>query len=160
MPGQKRSVSEEQKNRQHRRTEQEQTESFKADLPGKALMLGDPRLAHPANAVRRAQLLRAGQKALGNRAVQRMLLSKLDIAPGKRKLQKLVDPSTKAVRRSPEPHVRRQPTEEEEERLQAQPLAAPAVSQGMRQTERDEAELSSQIKPIATPDQTAVQKQI
>jgi hypothetical protein len=161
VPGQKRSVSEEQENRRQSHTaEHEQTESLKVGLPAKALMLGDPRLAHPANAVRRAQLLRAGQKALGNRAVQRMLRSKLEIAPGKSKLQKAVDPSTKAVRRSPKPQIRRQPIEEEEGELGTQPLSAPAVSLGARRTERDEAELSSQPEPLASPPQAAVQKRI
>lgn len=89
VTGQKRSVSEAQNNRrQSHKAEQEQPESFKVDLPAKALMLGDSRLAHPANAVWRAQLFRAGQRALGNRAVQRLLRSKLENTPKESKRQR------------------------------------------------------------------------
>jgi len=144
--------------RRPRKEEQEQPEQFKAGLLlGKALMLGDPRLAHPANVVRRAELLRASQRALGNRAVQRLLQTKLKIDRSGRKYSKVAAPVTKAARRMPEPGVQRQPREEEEEEtLQALPPPKPVTPKVQRQARLEKEEEPAQTRRDyeATPGRT------
>lgn len=110
MSAQKRSIAEDQKNkRQPQAVGQELSEQpVTSLLSGKALLLGDPRLAKPANVVQRAQLLRAGQRTLGNQAVQRMLREKLELDTAEKKHRKSVDHTIKAFKRAPESQVRRQ----------------------------------------------------
>jgi hypothetical protein len=69
-------------------------------------MLLDRRLAHPANADRRAQLLRAGQRTLGNRAVQRLIQAKLTVNPPGDRYEQEADRVARAVIRMPEPPTR------------------------------------------------------
>ena len=105
-------------------------------------MLRDPRLGHPANAGRRALLLHAGQRALGNQALQRALRpldirTRLAVTTADDAYEQEADRVAETVMTTPD--VQRQPEEEEEEgQLQAQPLAGGVAAPVRRQAEEEE----------------------
>jgi hypothetical protein len=90
---------------------------------GTPRMLLDARLDRPANADRRARLLRAGQRTLGNRAVQRMIQAKLAVNPPGDRYEQEADRVARAVMRMPEPPTHG-PAEGAESHREQLPLSA------------------------------------
>lgn len=119
---------------------------------GTAGMLLDPRLAHPANADRRAQLLRAGQRTLGNRAVQRMIQGELKVNPLTDRYEREADRVADHVIRMPTPQPTGQPEEEAEEPLQPKPFAQQVPPLVQRQVTPEEQE-EEPLQPKGEVDQ-------
>ncbi len=120
-----------------------------------AAMRLDARLAHPANLLQRQQWLRAGQHALGNRAVQGLLRAhrlqaRLVVnAPGDA-YEREADRVAAAVSGVPEAAVQRQESAPEEEVAQARP-AAGAVPEVTPQVEASIGSLRGGGRPLPAP---------
>jgi hypothetical protein len=122
-----------------------QKSSAEAGTPGGSPLV-DARLAQQSGVGRRAQLVRAGQQALGNQAVQRLLRSeviqaKLTVNPPDDKYEREADRVADSVTRMPEQG-------EEEEKLQARPLAGQITPLAQRQVEPEEEEEPIQAKMV------------
>ena len=111
----------------------------------------DPRLSHAANLGLRTDLLRVGQQALGNRALQRLLHPKM--VQAKLTVNRPGDAYEQEADRVAEAVTQPQPaqlqTEEEGKSVQAKPLAGAIAPLVQRQETPEEEEEQAQAKPLA-----------
>ncbi len=104
-------------------------------------LLTDPEVGHPANAPLRARALTELQHQGGNEAAQRLLLAKLTVSQPGDAYEREADRVANQMMAMPEPQAQRRPSEEEEEELQAKPLADPITPLAQRQEDLEEEEL-------------------
>ena len=99
------------------------------------------------------------QRTIGNRAVQRLFKSgviqaKLKIGAPNNIYEQEADRVADAVMRMPEPQVRRQPEEEEEDLIQTKPLVDQITPFVQRQVEEEEEILQTKKREGTTPEVT------
>ncbi len=104
------------------------------------------------------------QRTIGNQAVQRLFNSgaiqaKLRIGQPNDKYEQEADRISEQVMRMPEPQLQRQPLEEEEEEIQAKPIAEQITPLVQRQIEEEEEEEPIQTKALSEQITPLVQRQ-
>jgi hypothetical protein len=111
-------------------------------IEGHATFLGDPRFSHPANSTQKAGMVAELQGTYGNQYVRRLVQSmkvqaKLTVSSPDDQYEKGADRVADAVTRAPASSVQHQVSEEEEEEIQAKPIAEQITPLVQKQEEEE-----------------------